>query len=144
MVRRDSGPRKTWEDLVFNALRDGGYAVFPPEQTIGPTFLGKAHRVDGVFMVPGVQKLVLLSLKWQETPGTAEEKIPFEVIKLQSAIHDLPTFGKAFLVLGGTDTAWTLRKHYVEGALSRYLNCPDVLVVDGERFIDLARRREIL
>ena len=46
----------------------------------------------------------LLSCKLQNTAGTAEEKIPFEVIKLLLAMSDDPRYRHAWIVIGGK--AW--------------------------------------
>src|SRR5437879_5145760 len=50
----------------------------------------------------------LISLKWQQTGGTAEQKVPFEVISLADVVLR-ENFVKAYLVLGGE--RWTLRGH---------------------------------
>jgi hypothetical protein len=46
-------------------------------------------------------KRALLSCKYQENSGTAEEKIPYEVIKLISTMESDLRYRRAWLVLGG-------------------------------------------
>ena len=43
---------------------------------------------------------VLVSMKWQETSGTAEQKVPFEVLCLADAVREYGC-ASAYLVLGG-------------------------------------------
>ncbi|MDW0165700.1 MAG: hypothetical protein QOK65_09975 [Nitrososphaeraceae archaeon] len=45
---------------------------------------------------------VLVSLKWQQVCGTAEQKIPYGVICMLKALNDnKETYSKAYVVLGG-------------------------------------------
>ena len=56
---------------------------------------------------------ILVSLKWQQTGGTAEQKVPFEVMCLADAVR--AGHGQAaYLVLGGD--GWTLRDYYTSGS----------------------------
>jgi hypothetical protein len=77
---------------------------------------------------------VLISLKWQQVGGTAEQKVPFEVICLMDAMDQNPNYQKAYLVLGGE--GWTLRDFYISGDLQQYIPYGDrVEIVTLERFI---------
>ena len=57
-------------------------------------------------------------MKWQEASGTAEQKVPFDVMCLADALQE-GSYGKAYLVLGGP--GWTLRDWYVSGASQKRL-----------------------
>ena len=76
----------------------------------------------------------LVSLKYQKIEGTAEEKIPFEVLKLQDAI-DRYAYECAIIVLCG-DGGWTLKKTYLKDEFisKMKLICPDVSITDEENF----------
>jgi hypothetical protein len=84
---------------------------------------------------------VLVSLKWQQTRGTAEQKVPFEVMCLADAVlagHAV----RAYLVLGGD--RWMLRDYYTSGALDEHLNHAKIVrVVTLEAFIRMANNGEI-
>ena len=54
----------------------------------------------------------LLSLKYQRVQGTAEEKVPFEVMKLHHACLD-HGYDSAILVLAGPDKAWKWKDYYL-------------------------------
>jgi len=55
------------------------------------------HFVDVIAEKDG--KRFLVSLKWQQLSGTAEQKVPFEVISLADAVTK-DGFTKAYLVVG--------------------------------------------
>ena len=82
----------------------------------------------------------LLSLKWQQTSGTAEQKVPFEAMCLIQAVLGEPErYEKAYLVLGGP--AWTLRDFFTEGGLLPYLRHQHLLsIVTLEAFVARANR----
>ena len=66
------------------------------------------HVVDAIAEKGGRE--VLVSVKWQQVAGTAEQKVPFEAICLLDAVERGP-YEKAYLVLGGE--GWKLRQFYV-------------------------------
>jgi len=59
---------------------------------------GGTHKVD-VVAGQGTDE-ILISLKWQQTGGTAEQKVPFEVMSLADAVRG-NRGTRAYLVLGG-------------------------------------------
>lgn len=79
---------------------------------------------------------ILISLKWQQTSGTAEQKVPFEVMCLADAVRE-DLAERAYLVLGGT--GWKLRAYYTSGALTEHLvHAGLVRVLSLEEFVGLA------
>ena len=74
------------------------------------------HVVDAIAEKAG--RRLLISVKWQQVAGTAEQKVPFEVICLMDAIDRGP-YEMAYLVLGGE--GWKLRRFYTDGGLDRFL-----------------------
>ena len=76
---------------------------------------------------------VLISLKWQQVGGTAEQKVPFEMISLIEAIKTGP-YTHAYLVLGGE--GWTLREFYTGGGLADHIrDSKHVTILTLEAFI---------
>lgn len=123
-----------FEHTVLPALKQGGYSWEKPRAPIGRRPGGGRHFVDlVVWNVDGAR--ILVSLKWQQKSGTAEQKVPFEVISLAEALQNDPnSFSHAYLVLGGP--GWTLRDFYTGGGLNRYLKgCEKVTIVDMESFL---------
>lgn len=85
----------------------------------------------------------LISLKWQQTSGTAEQKVPFEVICLADALmSDEGKYSAAYVVLGGS--GWKLRDFYAGGGLNKHLAFADrVRVVALEDFVGRANKGQL-
>ena len=133
MTPRNTSTGAVLEAMILPALDRGGYTWRVQAET-GTRPGGRRHQVDAVATKDAQDTLV--SLKWQQTSGTAEQKVPFEVICLADAIR-LKKADRAFLVLGGD--GWTLRDYYVSGALSDHLiHAGLVQVVTLEAFVRLA------
>src|SRR5213078_3170231 len=85
------------ERMILPALDQGGY-TYETQVNLGKRLgLGK-HVVDAVAHVG--DRHILISLKWQQVSGTAEQKVPFELICLLEAL-EAGNHEKAYLVLGG-------------------------------------------
>ena len=125
------------ERMVLPALEMGGYKV-QRGVNIGSRFGVSRHIIDTLVDDPdGRQHLI--SLKWQQVQGTAEQKIPFEVICLADAMIRDERFYKAYLVLGGE--GWRYKEFYLSGRLKSYLaNADMVNIVSLERFVTLANQ----
>jgi hypothetical protein len=116
------------EAMILPALDRGGYSR-RAQVAIGNRLGRGQHIVDVVAEKDGRQFLV--SVKWQQVAGTAEQKVPFEVICLLDALEGSP-YSKAYLVLGGE--GWKLRSFYVDGGLKRYLPIEgkvEILTLEG-------------
>jgi len=130
VASRDTGTGGILEQMILPALRRGGYSVSTHEK-IGQRLGFGSHIIDVIAERAGVR--ILVSLKWQQVSGTAEQKVPFEVICLADALAG-GAFGKAYLVLGGE--GWKLRTFYTSGGLRKYLRDADkVEVVTLESFV---------
>lgn len=138
MTPRDTRTGGVLEAMIFPALQHGGYN-FRAQVKIGKRLGGRAHKVDALAEKGGQQ--ILISLKWQQVGGTAEQKVPFEVICLAEAVRQ-GGFDKAYLVLGGE--GWTLRDFYVSGALHKHLaNAESVRIMTLESFVALANQGKL-
>jgi hypothetical protein len=85
------------EAMILPALEQGGYE-YDTQVRVGLRPTGRVHVVD-VVAKRGDEPPVLVSLKWQQVAGTAEQKVPFEVICLIDAIRSAPgAYGRAYLV----------------------------------------------
>lgn len=140
MRTRDTRTGAVHEVMVTHSLHSGGY-TWQPQVLVGTRPNGRRHKVDLV-ADDRDRNRYLISLKWQQSSGTAEQKVPFEVICLKDALQLYPErFRRAYLVLGGE--GWTLRDFYVGGGLQRYMNCTGVEIVTLERFVALANRGQL-
>ena len=138
MTPRNTSTGAVLEAMILPALARGGYAAVK-QQTIGTRCGGGAHKVDAV-ATRGDER-ILVSLKWQQTGGTAEQKVPFEVMCLADAVTSGHAV-RAFLVLGGD--GWKLRDYFTSGKLSEHLiHAALVRFVMLEAFIRLANNGEL-
>lgn len=99
---------------------------------IGSKRNGGKHYVDVL-----LNDRELLSLKYQEVKGTAEEKIPFEFMKLQHAIDDYD-YDRATIVLAGPDSAWKWKEYYLSDEFIETMNkiYPDVRIIENKQFME--------
>ena len=137
MTPRDTGTGGVLENMILPALAKGGYS-YESQVLVGERIGGRKHKVD---VVAGKDKdRFLISLKWQQVGGTAEQKVPFEVICLLKAIVDNDSkYKKAYLVLGGS--GWTLRDFYTGDELKRFLEYSEkVDILNLEDFIGKANK----
>jgi len=119
--------------MILPALARGGYR-YESQVRIGDRLGGGRHVVDVV--AERADRKLLISLKWQQVSGTAEQKVPFEVISLAEAVLS-GEYGAAYLVLGGE--GWKLRDFYIAGGLGGHLTHADkVRIVTLEHFIGQA------
>lgn len=137
---RDTTTGGVLERLVLPALEHGGYQ-YHEQEVIGTRPGGHKHKVDVLVWSP--DKAFLVSVKWQQVSGTAEQKVPFELICLAEAVlKSEGRFAKAYLVLGGD--GWSLRDYYVSGGLREHLVQADLVeIVTLEKFIGLANRGKL-
>jgi hypothetical protein len=135
---RDTRTGGVLEAMVLPALQRGGYK-YQTQVKVGKRPGGGTHKVDAVAEKGGER--ILVSMKWQQVGGTAEQKVPFEVICLAEEIGG-GNFQKAYLVLGGD--GWTLRDFYTSGGLHKHLtNADRVQVLTLERFVAVANQGKL-
>ena len=141
MTPRNTTTGTVLEQMVLPALSHGGYS-YQTQVNIGQRLGGGKHVVD---IVAEDQKgrLFLISLKWQQVSGTAEQKVPFEAICLADAIiSSQGKYYKAYLVLGGG--GWRLRDFFVGGGLRNHLRHSDLVnIVSLENFIGMANQGQL-
>lgn len=125
--------------MILPALKRGGYTHIE-QANVGSRFGGGRHIVDVIAEKNG--RRLLISLKWQQSSGTAEQKVPFEVICLAESVLTDNGFTTAYLVLGGE--GWRLRSFFVGGGLKSHLVHADkVNIITLEAFVALANRGEL-
>ena len=140
-----SPPRNTrtgdvLEQMVLPALRMGGYEIKRGVK-IGTRFGVSDHRIDALAKDDD-DRLHLISMKWQQTAGTAEQKIPFEVICLVDMLMQDKRFASAHLVLGGD--GWKYKQFYISGGLNPFIkNAKLVKIYSLDRFVSLANQGKL-
>src|SRR4029078_3783386 len=105
-MARNTNTGGVLEQMVLPALARGGYRTTSQVLT-GARPGGGPHKVDA--LAEKADERIIVSMKCQQASGTAEQKLPFEVMCLADAVRSgLAT--RAYLVLGGT--GWKLRTYY--------------------------------
>jgi hypothetical protein len=138
---RNTSTGAVLEDTILPCLKRNGYQS-KSQVFVGYKPNGKLHRVDVLATNPK-QEEILVSLKWQQVGGTAEEKLPFEVIKLIYSIKNSEgRFDRAYIVVGGG--GWSLKEWYLSGALKEYLEYDGLVeIVSLDDFITLANKKKL-
>ncbi len=141
MVLRDTRTGLILEQMILPALRGGGY-LSSRQVHIGSRLGGGKHLID--FIAENRSgRCYLISVKWQQVTGTAEQKVPFEAMCLAESIRESNgKYEKAYLVLGGA--GWKLREFFTGGGLNRHMRFGDtVQIVSLESFVALANRGQL-
>lgn len=137
-MARDTGTGGVLEQMILPALDRGGYR-HRAQVSIGDRLGCGRHVVDVI--AEKDDREWLISVKWQQVAGTAEQKVPFEVICLLDAIERGP-YAKAYIVLGGE--GWKLRQFYVGGGLDRFLAAAErVEIMTLEGFVGRANQGKL-
>jgi hypothetical protein len=128
--------------MALSALTKDGYS-FRGQVIIGQRPSGRKHKVDILVTAESDPQQIPISMKWQQVPGTTEEKVPYEIICLADAVHKSQgKFKKAYIVLGGE--GWRLREYYLSGNIQQFLrNCESVEVISLEGFVAKANQRKL-
>jgi hypothetical protein len=108
-VSRNTTSGKYYEDTVRLAIErscNQNNLKAVRQQNIGLSPSGRRHYVDWE-LISEINSDVrgLVSCKFQDTPGSAEEKVPYEVLKLLHAMEADERYKRAWIVLGGN--GWT-------------------------------------
>jgi hypothetical protein len=145
---RDTTTGTKYETLISNYLKECTSTDFHSQVVIGNKRNGGVHIVDLLFDGEVEYKRgrktadslhqggLLVSLKHQDVSGTAEEKVPFECMKLQDAIDDYG-YDAAIIVLNGD--GWTWKEEYLSERFRKRMKliAPDVTIISHEDFVKL-------
>jgi hypothetical protein len=115
---RDTGTGADYKSIVHRCLIQISHREkFDVQKSvsIGTKPNGLANRIDFVLTGPGKSSSkVIFSCKSQSVSGSAEEKIPYEIIRLLHTMKEDKAIRHAYLVLGGMGWNPTLLSFYVE------------------------------
>jgi hypothetical protein len=130
-MSRDTTTGTNYETEVENLLESYSDHSVRSQVMVGKKRNGGKHYVDIL-----LNDNELISLKYQRVQGTAEEKIPFEFMKLQHAIDD-HGYKSATIVLAGPDKAWKWKDYYLSEEFRAKMSSiyPDVRIITHEQFV---------
>ena len=129
---RNTTTGKSYEDVVEELLLEHTENKVESQVNGGAKRNGGKHYVD--ILLNGDE---LVSLKYQRVQGTAEEKIPFEVMKLQHAVDD-HGYKSAVIVIAGPDKAWKWKEYYLGNEFQTDMKriYPDVRIISHQQFVE--------
>lgn len=127
---RDTTTGFNYENYIGTLLESTTWQ-FKRQVNIGKKRNGGKHYID-YLLYPNT----LLSLKYQCVQGTAEEKVPFEIMKLHHACVDCG-YDKAILVLAGPDKAWKWKQYYLSEQFRTDMKViyPTVTILSHQQFV---------
>lgn len=129
---RNTSSGKIYEKEIEKLLKDHTDYEVKSQVTLGLKRNGKKHRADLI-----LDEDIIISLKYQKVEGTAEEKVPFEVMKLQHAIADYG-YQSAVLVLAGVESAWKWQEYYLSDEFKTPMKMlyPNVNIMSHKTFLE--------
>jgi len=90
---------RIWEKVIRPVL-DVHYAgKYQAQVAVGTKLTGGPYLAD--FVVHHPSGNIIVSAKWQQTKGTAEEKILWDIANLIAIVRGSGRYRKAYVVLGG-------------------------------------------
>jgi len=128
---RDTTTGTNYETEVENLLEEFSDHEVESQVMVGAKRNGGKHYCD--IVLNGDE---LISLKYQRVLGTAEEKIPFEFMKLQHAVDD-HGYKSATIVVSGPDKAWKWKDYYLSEEFRAKMKSiyPDVRIINHDQFV---------
>ena len=106
--------------------------------------LVKRHRLDIFVTLPDGRRIAV-SVKNQDTGGTAEEKVPYELGKLGDMLTKRPDIESTYLVICGN--GWSCKEMYLgeEGYWPKHfrVNYPQVKIICEHTFKELVENNNL-
>ena len=113
------------EEMVLPSLRHGGYSI--ERQVRLSDRLGGGKHYGDIVARKDAERIVV-SLKWQQTSGTAEQKVAYEFMCLADVLSRNQDIHKAYIVIGGD--GWTKDRFFIN-ELNDWVNT--------DEFVDVVR-----
>ena len=92
-----SGTRTgTGQELMIESVLKFNQYNYEKQIFIGKQLFNNRYKADFI-----INNSIIVSLKWQQVAGTAEQKVIYEIASLIKIIETSDIFTKAYLVIGG-------------------------------------------
>ena len=110
-----SGTRTgTGQEIMIESLLKYNSYIYEKQIFIGSQLFNNRYKADFV-----INDSILVSLKWQQVPGTAEQKVIYEIASLIKIIKESDKYRMAYLVIGGNGFSVNAKEHLFN---QRYAN----------------------
>ena len=113
---------RTLEDMIEVVLRGNGYK-YQKQVVVGRSLYGGIYKAD--FLVEDI----IISCKWQQTKGTAEQKMIYEIASLINIIHNSNKYKKAYIVIGGKGFSTACKEYLLNQRHCEILKHGDVVEI---------------
>lgn len=130
------------QEQCTNLLRNNDWRI-ERNKSLAPSPKGGFLRADIHALNVLTGRQIVVYPRWQASSGTAEEKLPFQLIKFEMALTARPDCADAaYFVLEGA--GWTWRDFYISGELYKYLPPgASSRCISLSKFSELVRSREL-
>jgi hypothetical protein len=137
----DSG--RMFEREILQTLQLRNYKIDKSKYALGQNLAGKDYKRAYVAQSPS-GKLILVSSVFQDSSGTVQEKVPWEVMSLAAVIRQSKgRFARGYVVLGGS-AGWTLKQYFTSGRLQEQIvGAESVIVLDRDTLASLAAKDQL-
>ncbi len=138
---------QSFEYIIDKILEDNEYKVEDVSKYCFKNSLTNGKHKPDKIIKDKDDKLIIISKKWQETAGTADEKIFYEIIKLIDLVETYkPTIKSTYILLGGNGWRSYLKNYYLSEDWNRYLetryrNIVKLVTIDS--ILPLISRRKL-
>jgi hypothetical protein len=137
---RDTAPgHASMNVTVLRACRQGGYGILQDRRFT--SLAGREFRAHDVRKAQ--EPSIIVKPMWQESKGSAQEKVPYNILHLGWLAHQGYLDGsvaRAYLVLGGVGWDDGLYRAYLTGKYNAFIhNGGRVCVVGLDEFLRLAQ-----
>jgi len=123
--------------VIAGALRSNSY-TFTRQERVGKSLFGGHYIADLVVEWRGMKYVI--SCKWQQVPGTTEQKVLYEIASLIKVVKE-GGFGLAFLVIGGPGWSRQFREALLENLHVNVLKDGELVkVVDLDHMVAIINR----
>jgi len=143
MSPRDTGTGPILEKMILPALERAGYQPQRRYRVPDPFRPEREHLLDIAAFQRNGNPPIGIAAKWQQSSGTAEEKVPMEVLRLIKLVEG-KHLERGYVLLGGT--GWRFRDYFLSKSFMKEFCSPAasmVRVVDLETLITLINQGRI-
>lgn len=131
---------KTYEDIIETAIKSNYGENYKKQIYIGESLFGGNYKVDFI-----LNENIIISAKWQQVSGTAEQKILYDIASLIKIIDESKgKFIKGYIVIGGEGFSDKAKKFLLSQNHINYFNNGDkVIILTIDNFIALANNKKL-
>lgn len=122
------------KEMVVPAMLKAGFQVKRNIQ-LGTQITGQPYTADIIAWHETLDCDLIISLAWQQSPGSAEQKIPYKALCLRNVLDKLSMKHWAFIVLGGEGWSKKVKSFYLNGGLNNFIHMNSIYIMTLEEFV---------